>query len=165
MFLDDRDTNNNLSQRSGNGSASNGMPIPIRNLKYVVIYFIYFSEETVGDDVFRQVWSVSESKRPDYVHLNTGNFKLPMCYGTIIDDMLNGKKGPNPDFTNNHFSAICRKLSDLVEETTIHPHPESLRFIVEKLLAKFPILIVDKKNQTSTIVRENSNFLKYISKV
>lgn len=55
------------------------MPIPIRNLKYVVIFFIYYSEETDGaDDVFRQVWSVTESKRPDYVHLNTGNFKLPM---------------------------------------------------------------------------------------
>ncbi len=76
--------------------------------------------------------------------------------------MLNGNKGPNPDFTNNHFSSICRKLSDLVEETTIHPHPESLRFIVEKLLAKFPILIVDKKNQLRQQYEKVITFKMYI---
>ena len=66
--------------------------------------------------------------------------------------MLKVKEEPYLVFSSTQYNSICRVLASKIEEITIHPHPESVRFVVDKLLAKFPVLIIDKKKAPLTTV-------------
>jgi hypothetical protein len=50
------------------------------------------------------------------------------------------------------FSMITRTLANSIEEYTLHPHPDSLKFVVDSLLVKYPNLIMDKEDSIQTKV-------------
>jgi len=50
------------------------------------------------------------------------------------------------------FSMITRTLANSIEEYTLHPHPDSLKFVVDSLLVKYPNLIMDKEDSIQTNV-------------
>lgn len=94
------------------------------------------------------MWPVAERKGHEYVYLNTDKFQLPKRYGFVVDEKIK-KKGT---FVKEDCSAICRTLAISIEEFTIHPHPDSIRFVVEELIAKYPVIVIEEENKISTIV-------------
>ncbi|KZR98284.1 Uncharacterized protein APZ42_006368, partial [Daphnia magna] len=52
----------------------------------------------------------------------------------------------------NEYKAVYRTLADSIEIQTLHPHPDSIRFVVDTTLARFQNLIIDKKDKTATNV-------------
>lgn len=61
---------------------------------------------------------------------------------------LSNKQGLDKD----DISSVCRTLCDSVEVHTIHPHPYSLKFALTQLFRKYPSLILDPSNESSTFV-------------
>lgn len=47
---------------------------------------------------------------------------------------------------------ITRTLANSIEEYTLHPHPDSLKFVVDNLFVKYPNLIMDKEDSIQTNV-------------
>jgi len=76
-------------------------------------------------------------------------FKLPTCYGFTRDKKL---KNNSASLDNNDYNSICRILAKSIEEFTIHPHPKSICLVVDKFVAKYPVVIIDQENQTPTLV-------------
>jgi hypothetical protein len=50
------------------------------------------------------------------------------------------------------FSMITRTLANSIEQYTLHPHPDSLKFVVDNLLVKYQNLIMDKEYSIQTNV-------------
>jgi len=55
--------------------------------------------------------------------------------------------------SSKEYSSISKTLTSASEPFTLHPHPDSIRFVVEKLLSKFPVLVIEQENETTTMVK------------
>ena len=77
------------------------------------------------------------------------------------------KKTP---LASKDYSFICRILSRSIEEFTLHPHPDSVKFVVTKFLDKYPSAVINENADTLvslvnllSLISENTENLKYIS--
>ncbi|KAK4007161.1 hypothetical protein OUZ56_012323 [Daphnia magna] len=71
----------------------------------------------------------------------------------IFEDIMKAKHSMMmkvKTLTNTEYLAIYRILADSIEERTIHPHPDSIRYVVDRVLTKFPHLILDKNDSLAT---------------
>ncbi len=81
------------------------------------------------------------------VRLNSASYQLPTCYDTALTQKMNSKQ---KNYQAAEFSMITRTLANSIEEYTLHPHPDSLKFVVDSLLVKYPNLIMDKEDSIQT---------------
>lgn len=103
---------------------------------------------------FGEVWPVSEiNKKFEHKTLDMTNFKLPNHFGFTIDNKL---KKSSASFDNNDYNSICRILANSIEEFTIHPDPNSIRFLVGQLIGKYPAIVIDEENKVTTLVSEKN---------
>ncbi|KZR99964.1 Uncharacterized protein APZ42_003945, partial [Daphnia magna] len=65
----------------------------------------------------------------------------------------------------NEYKAVYRTLADSIEIQTLHPHPDSIRFVVDTTLARFQNLIIDKKDQTATNICIYFRIMEYKRRV
>ncbi|KZS19698.1 Uncharacterized protein APZ42_013785 [Daphnia magna] len=84
-----------------------------------------------------------EHKNKEYCRIDTSAYKLPTFFGTVLTKKMNDSK---PLLSENEYKAIYRTSADSIETQTLHPHPNSIRFVA----AKFPNLIIDKKDSALT---------------
>jgi hypothetical protein len=114
--------------------------------KFILCSYKIVLDETVDEineeeQVLKELWPVSERTRFQHQTLNMKEFKPPNCYGFTIDNKL---KNISASLDNNDYNSICRILAKSIEELTIHPDPNSIRLVVDQLIAKYPAIIIDK---------------------
>lgn len=92
-----------------------------------------------------------------HVHIDTATFKLPRYFGGTLDSKLKNKQV----LVKKDLSSVCRELSRSIRETgTNHPHPDSIRFVVDKFINRYPAVVFNEKDITTTSVscKTISNF-------
>lgn len=66
----------------------------------------------------------------------------------------------NETISSKEYSSISRTFQSAIEPFTLHPNPDSIRFVVGKLFFKFSVLVIDQENETANmiIMLEKENF-------
>lgn len=94
---------------------------------------------------------VNKQRKFSHVMIDTSKYQLPNFFGTKIDYKIE-KKIP---LESNEISSLCRELARSIEHQfkTVHPHSQSINYVVNKLLMKYPSLIIDELmgNETNVI--------------
>ncbi len=115
------------------------------------MYLDSSSEESDdGQRIYSQLIPVSERVDRGYERLNSSTYKLPTCYGTALTQKMNSKE--KQSYQPSDFSSITRTLATSIEEQTLHPHPDSVKYVVDSLLKKYPNLIMDSEDSSQTNV-------------
>jgi hypothetical protein len=102
-----------------------------------------------AQEIYSQIFPLSERNDKGYRRLDTKKYKVPSFFGTALTEKM---KHAKTLLSENEYKAVYRTLADSIEIQTLHPHPDSIRFVVDTTLARFPNLIIDKKDQTATHV-------------
>ncbi len=141
----------------------------------IIDYFLYFAitdillmrlhcnldgesqqvDDSDGQRIFTQVFPIVDRHDREYVRLNSATYKLPTFFGTQSTEKMNDIK---QSLTSKDYLAIYRILANSIEEHTLHPHPDSIRFVVDRMLSKYSNLILDKKDSIAT----NVSMLLYV---
>ena len=87
----------------------------------------------------------SSSNSPVPIQIDTSKYRLPTSFHYLLDEKL-AKKRP---LDKKDYSSVARGLSKSIEEITIHPHTDSLRFVVNKFLNKYENAVVNSYSDTS----------------
>ncbi|KZR98141.1 Uncharacterized protein APZ42_006573 [Daphnia magna] len=113
----------------------------------VIIFFTDSDEEVNAQEIYSQIFPLSERNDKGYRRLDTKRYKVPSFFGTDLTEKM---KNAKTLLSENEYKAVYRKLADSIEIQTLHPHPDSIRFVVDTTLARFQNHILDKKEQTAT---------------
>jgi hypothetical protein len=112
-------------------------------------------DDSDGQRIFTQVFLIVDRQDREYVRLNSATYKFPTFFGTQLTEKMNDTK---QSLKSKDYLAIYRILANSIEEHTLHPHPDPIRFVVDRMLSNYPNLIVDKKNSIAT----NVSMLLYV---
>ena len=90
--------------------------------------------------------------------IDTRKYRLPTRFGMKIDEKME-RKIP---LESNEISAVCREVARSIEHQckTVHPHAQSITFIVNKLLVKYPSLVID--NGLQETFQDMDTFVSFI---
>jgi hypothetical protein len=102
-----------------------------------------------AQEIYSQIFPLSEHNDKGYRRLDTKRYKVPSFFGTTLTKKM---KNAKTLLSKNEYKAVYRTLADSIEIQTLHPHPDSIRFVVDTTLVRFPNLIIDKKTKTATNV-------------
>ncbi|KAK4006398.1 hypothetical protein OUZ56_011552 [Daphnia magna] len=104
-------------------------------------------EEVNAQEINSQIFPLSERNDKGYRRLDTKRYKMPSFFGTALTEKM---KNAKTLLSENEYKAVYRTLADSIEIQTLHPHPDSIRFVVDTTLTRFQNLIIDKKDKTAT---------------
>jgi hypothetical protein len=125
--------------------------VKIIRLTILFVHIDSSSEESDdGQRIYSQLFTVSERVNRECVRINSALYKLPTCHGPALTQKMKSKA--KQTYQAAEFSMITRTLANSIEQYTLHPHPDSLKFVVDNLLVKYQNLIMDKEYSIQTNV-------------